>query len=92
MTGERRALAAGTLALVALGLFTALELRVVTDIAHFLPEGASADDVRLAREIEAGELSRTMVVVVDAPDEEAAATASAILWVLLLMGCLLRMQ
>lgn len=76
MAAERRALAIGTLALVILGAFAASTLRVVTDIAHFLPAGAAADDVHLARELAAGELSRTMVVLVDAPDAEVAARAS----------------
>ncbi|MCA8976504.1 MAG: MMPL family transporter, partial [Planctomycetes bacterium] len=41
-----------------------------------LPDGAAADDVHIARELAAGELSRTMVLLVDAPDGDTATAAS----------------
>ena len=73
---ERRAFGLGCL-LLALGLlFVLLRLQVATDITHFLPEGENGDDVHLARELAAGELSRTMVLLIDAPDAETAARAS----------------
>ncbi|MCB9877038.1 MAG: MMPL family transporter [Planctomycetes bacterium] len=73
---ERRAFGLGCV-LLGLGLlFVILRLHVATDITHFLPEGENGDDVHLARELAAGELSRTMVLLVDAPDAETAARAS----------------
>ncbi len=76
MAGERRALAAGTIALLVLVVFVSLRLTVVTDITHFLPDGAHADDVHVARQLATGELSRTMVILVDAADDDAAVSAS----------------
>ncbi|MCA8953049.1 MAG: MMPL family transporter, partial [Planctomycetes bacterium] len=76
MTAERRALALGALVLAALGLFVAMRLSVVADIAHFLPDDAADTDVHLARELVTSALSRTMVVVIDAPDDDIAARAS----------------
>ncbi|MCR9246570.1 MAG: MMPL family transporter [bacterium] len=76
MVPERRALALGALILGAAIAWLVIDLRVVTDIAHFLPDGAAADEVHLAREIAAGELGRTMVVLVDAPDTATAVAAS----------------
>jgi predicted exporter len=78
---DRRALIAGCALLVLLGTFLALRMRVATDITHFLPTGSSADaasinSVQLARELASGELSRTMVILVDAPDSATAVQAS----------------
>lgn len=73
---DRRALIAGCALLAVLGTFLALQMRVATDITHFLPAGSSADDVHLARELASGELSRTMVILVDAPDATTAADVS----------------
>ncbi len=76
MRSELRALLLGSVTLIALGLFVALRLQVSTDITHFLPDGADAGDVHIARQLAAGELSRTMVLVVDGPDTATAVGAS----------------
>lgn len=73
---DRRALLVGTVLLVAMGVFLALRMRVATDITHFLPAGQNADEVHLARELASGELSRTMVLIVDAKDGQTAVAAS----------------
>jgi len=73
---DRRLLSIGGLLLLALGALVALRWHVATDITHFLPEGEAHDDVHLARELAAGELSRTMVLLVDAPDASTAAAVS----------------
>ncbi|HEB53794.1 MAG TPA: hypothetical protein ENI87_11130, partial [bacterium] len=76
MNRDRRLLLVGALLLAALGTFVALRIRVATDITHFLPAGADARDVLLARELATGELSRTIVLLVDAPDASTAAAAN----------------
>ncbi|MEC8651771.1 MAG: hypothetical protein VXY92_04340, partial [Planctomycetota bacterium] len=76
MNAERRALSTGGACLVALATFVSLRLDVATDITHFLPQGEDRGDVHLARELAAGELSRTMVLLVDAEDAATAAAAS----------------
>lgn len=73
---EGRALKFGALALLALGLFVALRIEVTTDITHFLPGGDPDGDVQIAKELAAGELSRTMVLVVDAETTAAAVLAA----------------
>lgn len=76
MNAERRALSTGGACLVALATFVSLQLDVATDITHFLPQGEDRGDVHLARELAAGDLSRTMVLLVDAEDAATAAAAS----------------
>ena len=76
MSSERRALLFGLALLAMLGGVLALQMNVATDITHFLPRGEDHDDVHLARELAAGELSRTMVLLIDAPDAATAAAAS----------------
>lgn len=76
MNSERGYLALGAALLAALTLFVVVRLDVATDITHFLPQGGDHDDVLIARELAAGDLSRTMVLVVDAPDAATAAAAS----------------
>jgi len=66
MREEARALSIGSLVLLALGVFVALRIEVTTDITHFLPGGRADPDLTLARELAVGELSRTMVLLVDA--------------------------
>ncbi|MFT7678623.1 MAG: putative exporter [Planctomycetota bacterium] len=73
--GEGRALGAGVLVLVALTIFVALRLELTTDITHFLPGGESDPEVSIAKELAAGELSRTMVLLVDGPDSQSAVEA-----------------
>ncbi|MFT6083005.1 MAG: putative exporter, partial [Planctomycetota bacterium] len=59
-----------------MGVFLALRMSVATDITHFLPAGKNADEVHLARELASGELSRTMVLIVDAAGSDLAVAAS----------------
>jgi hypothetical protein len=73
---EARALVAGLIVLVALGAFVALRLRVSADISRLLPGGEVDADALLAKELTAGEPSRTLLLVVDAPDTETALSAS----------------
>jgi predicted exporter len=76
VTADRRALLAGTILLLAMGVFLALRMSVATDITHFLPTGKNADEVHLARELASGELSRTIILIVDAEGSDAAVQAS----------------
>lgn len=76
MTADRRALLVGTILLLAMGVYLALRMSVATDITHFLPAGKNADEVHLARELASGELSRTMVLIVDAQSSDLAVAAS----------------
>ncbi len=76
MTREWPRLAAGALLLAGLAVFTALRLRVTTDIAAFLPGGAPNSTVELAQRIATGDLSRTMVLLVTAKDRDEAAAVS----------------
>jgi len=50
--------------------------RVTTDIAHFLPDRVDDELARLSREISESELSRTMILAVEAPSEASALRAS----------------
>ena len=67
---------AGALALVGLVVYVLLAWKVRADITHFLPGGDGDSDVLLARQIAVGELSRTMVLLVDAGSAERAVEAS----------------
>jgi hypothetical protein len=61
--------------LAAMALFAALRMRVGNEITHLLPAG---EDARLAydsRAIAESELSRTMVLDVEAPDVDTAAAS-----------------
>lgn len=62
-------LVVGTLVLAVLALFIALRFQVTTDITHFLPGGEADRDVLLARQLAAGELSRTMVLLLDGGED-----------------------
>ena len=73
---EARALVAGLVVLAALGAFVAAKLRVSADITRLLPSGEVDADALLAKELTTGEPSRTLLLVVDAPDTEAAVAAS----------------
>jgi len=74
--GEAVRLAAGTLVLLVLAVFVAARLAVTTDITHFLPGGELSREVALARQLATSELSRTMVLLVEAADTEMAVAAS----------------
>ena len=73
---EARALVAGLIVLAALGAFVAARLKVSADITRLLPGGEVDADALLAKELTTGEPSRTLLLVVDAADTEAAVAAS----------------
>jgi len=50
--------------------------RLETDIGHFLPGGDDDVEVRLAKELSLGELSRTSLLLIEAPDTDSAVRAS----------------
>lgn len=74
---EARSLILGAIGLLLLGVFVALNLKVTTDITHFLPGGEPASEVQIAKELAGGELSRTMVLLIDAESTEDAVLAGA---------------
>jgi len=74
--GEGRSLLLGGLGLLLLGVFVALKVKVTTDITHFLPGGQPQSEVQIAKELASGELSRTMVLLVDAQSTEDAVLAA----------------
>ena len=69
MSGEARRLLLGSLVLAALAVFVAQRVEVTGDITNFLPDGESWPEVALARDLAAGELPRTMVVLATAPED-----------------------
>ncbi len=73
---ERRLVLTGCVVLLTLGLFVGLRLRVTSDITHFLPRGEADERVSLARELAAGELSRTKVLLIHAGSEAEALAVS----------------
>jgi len=75
MRAERRTLVFGALVVLGLAVFVAARLEVSNDISHFLPDGESGLDVPLARELVVGELGRTMLLLVAAPDASEALAA-----------------
>jgi len=76
LTRDRIALAA----LVALGVvssvYAALRLDVTTDITHFLPSGKTRELAALSRDLAGSELTRTLVLTLEADSEERAARAA----------------
>lgn len=64
----------GVLVLVA--GYVALRFEVTTDLDHFLPQAADREVAALSRQIADSELSRTMILAIEAPDRDAAAAAS----------------
>jgi len=68
MSGEARRLLLGSLVLAALTVFVMQRVQVTGDISHFLPDGEAWPEVALARDLAAGELPRTMVVLATAPE------------------------
>ncbi|MFY9344570.1 MAG: MMPL family transporter [Planctomycetota bacterium] len=67
---------AGALVLAALSVFVATQMKVTTDISHFLPGGAADARLSLARQVAVGEISRTTIVLIDAAGPEQAAAVS----------------
>lgn len=74
--GEGPRVALGVLLAAVMLAFVVAKLQVTTDITHFLPHGENDSEVDLARRIATGELSRTMVLLVDAHDREEAVVVS----------------
>ncbi|MEO6594483.1 MAG: MMPL family transporter, partial [Planctomycetota bacterium] len=74
--GEWPRLLAGGLLVAGLLTFVLTNLRVTTDITHFLPGGENDAEVDLARDIATGELSRTMILLVDVKDRAEGAVVS----------------
>ena len=75
-SSKRARLAVGCALFAALCLFVALNFRVTTDITRFMPNVAGDDVAALSREIADSELSRTMILAIEAPDLESALAAS----------------
>jgi predicted exporter len=73
---HRLRLAIGILLFAALSIFVALNFRVTTDISHFLPDVVDDEIATLSREIADSELSRTMILAIEAPDLASALSAS----------------
>ncbi len=72
---QRRHLAIGALLIAAMGAFVIARFAIVTDITHFLPSGDDPALSQLSRQIASSELSRTMVLSVEAPGAERAVAA-----------------
>ncbi len=66
----------GAVVLGLLAWFVTANLRLTTDITHFVPGGAVDSSLALARQVAVGELSRTMVVLVETRDGDEAAVVS----------------
>jgi predicted exporter len=62
--------------LVLLLAYVFLNFQVTTDISHFLPDRDDGELARLSREISESELSRTMILAVEAPNTTSALRAS----------------
>ncbi|HEB89988.1 MAG TPA: hypothetical protein ENI85_10490, partial [Deltaproteobacteria bacterium] len=73
---ERRRLLAGGLVFLALLVYVILDFRVTTDISRFLPDGEDGALSALSREIAESELSRTMILAIEAEDTQSAIRAS----------------
>jgi predicted exporter len=72
---DKVVLAIGAILLAAMAAYAALNLRVSTDITHFLP---SSDDRKLAeisKQLTESSLTRTMILSVEAPDSARAVAA-----------------
>ena len=69
-------IAFAVLLFAALSAYVALNFQVTTDISHFLPDVADDAMAVLSREIADSELSRTMILAIEAPNLETALAAS----------------
>ncbi len=78
MTTESRRVALGAIALAAVAVFVASRFEITNDITHFLPSDADSSRATWARELASGELSRTLLLVVDAPPGAEARDVAAI--------------
>jgi predicted exporter len=63
----------GGLVLAALGLYVRAKLQVRSDITDFLPEGRDTRTSQLLRQLADSEISRTMILTLEAPDTHRAA-------------------
>lgn len=82
MNELRRARLRALMIVGALGLFGGVmlpRLRVVTEITHFLPSGEERESAALVRELAQSELNRTVTLLVEGPELDAAARAAAAL-------------
>ena len=75
-SAERGRLVAGGLLFLALLAYVVLHFRVTTDISHFLPDESGGTLSALSREIANSELSRTMILAIEAKDTQTAIRAS----------------
>lgn len=66
----------GVALVVALASYVVLNFDVTTDISHFLPDSADGELATISRQIADSELSRTMILALEAPDTETAIRAS----------------
>lgn len=78
MKREWPAVVLGALIAAGLAVFVWCRLEVTTDITHFLPRGERDSEVDLARRIATGELSRTLVLLLEARDQDEAVAASRV--------------
>jgi predicted exporter len=73
---ERGRLIFAGVVFVALLSYVVLHFRVTTDISHFLPDAEDGELSALSRQIAESELSRTMILAIEAPDAMTAIRAS----------------
>lgn len=74
--GERWRLAAVAAIVLALGAYVAARFEVTTDVTEFLPDAEDRALASLSREIADSELSRTMILALEAADLDSALRAS----------------
>lgn len=75
MGREGRSVLGGLAVLAVLTAFVVSRIEVETDIGHFLPGGGKQVEVTLAKELSLGELSRALVLLIEANDTETALAA-----------------
>ena len=73
---ERPRLVLAALLVAALFSYVVFNFQVTTDISHFLPDSDNGDLSMLSRQIADSELSRTMILALEAPDTRTAISAS----------------
>ncbi len=73
---DRAALALGFALLAAMAVFSWRRMRVGSEITHFLPAGGDARLAYVSRAVAESDLSRTMVLAVEAPDADRAASGA----------------
>ena len=83
MTRARLEAAAVVVALAAMALFCRARFAMTTEITHFLPAGSDVRLVGYTRALADSELTRAMILSVEAPDRKTAAAAAGELGALL---------